>query len=88
MKSWRVLAIELLREKGPLSADEIVGLIAERGLREISGRTPSATVSAALYTACKRGDSSLYVVEPGRFAVKQGSQPHSNESNAVTHGFI
>jgi hypothetical protein len=35
MKSWRALAIELLPDKGPLSADEIVGLIAERGLREL-----------------------------------------------------
>jgi hypothetical protein len=70
MKSWRALAIELLPDKGPLSADEIVGLIAERGLRELSGLTSSATVAAALSTECTRGDSSLYVIESARLAVK------------------
>jgi hypothetical protein len=80
MNSWRALAVGLLREKGPLSADEIVNLIAERGLREISGRTPSATVAAALYTACKRGDPELYIIRPGTFAVKQSNAGISSQS--------
>ena len=70
-KSWQQLAVELLHEQGPLSAAEIVDLIAKRGLREISGKTPIATVAAVLYTACKRADTEIYLIRPGRFAVKE-----------------
>lgn len=66
--SWRSLAVYLLREHGPMTASQLVELIKEKELRQITGKTPEATVGAALYTAIKRGDEELILMSPGLFS--------------------
>jgi hypothetical protein len=65
--TWKEAAIEALRRSGPLSAADIVRVIAERGLRSITGATPEATVGAELYTAVQDGDPRVRIVGPGVF---------------------
>lgn len=65
--TWKEAAIEALRGSGPLSAAEIVRVIAERGLRPVTGNTPEATVGAALYTSIQDEDPRVRTVGPGMF---------------------
>lgn len=65
--TWKEASIEALRGSGPLSAADIVRVIAKRGLRSVTGETPEATVGAALYTAVQDGDPRVRLVGPGAF---------------------
>jgi hypothetical protein len=66
--TWREAAIEALRGSGELNPAQVTARIEELGLRELSGRTPEATVGAQLYTAVQAGDPRLELVAPGVFA--------------------
>jgi hypothetical protein len=65
--TWRDAAIEALRVNGVSSAADIVRVIAERGLRDVTGSTPEATVGAVLYTAVQDGDPRVRTSGPGLF---------------------
>ena len=65
--TWRDAAIEALRLNGASSAADIVRVIAERGLRDVTGSTPEATVGAVLYTAVQDGDPRVRTTGPGLF---------------------
>jgi hypothetical protein len=65
--TWRDAAIEALRVNGVSSAADIVRVIAERGLRDVTGSTPEATVGAVLYTAVQDGDPRVRTTGPGLF---------------------
>ncbi len=65
--TWRDAAIEALRANGVSSAADIVRVIAERGLRDVTGSTPEATVGAVLYTAVQDGDPRVRTAGPGLF---------------------
>ena len=65
--TWKEAAVEALRGSGPISAADIVRVIAERGLRSVTGATPEATVGAVLYTAVQDGDPRVRIVGPGTF---------------------
>lgn len=65
--TWREAAIEAMKGRGPLSAEDIVRVIAERGLRSVTGATPEATVGAVLYTCVQDGDSRVKTSGPGLF---------------------
>lgn len=72
--SWREAIIEVLKTAGkPMSAGEIVATIKERGLRNVTGNTPEATVGALIYTSMKRdGEGSPFVQPaPNQFEFKQ-----------------
>lgn len=80
----------VLRESGkPLKSDEITRLLLQRGLWSTKGKTPSATVSAALYTDIKRrGKNSVFVkVAPGIFSLREFSKQSLNsvENEADGH---
>ena len=65
--TWRDASIEALRVNGASSAADIVRVIAERGLREVTGSTPEATVGAVLYTAVQDEDPRVRTTGPGIF---------------------
>ena len=65
--TWKEAAVEALRGSGPLSAADIVRVIAERNLRPVTGATPEATVGAVLYTSVQDGDARVRIVGPGTF---------------------
>jgi hypothetical protein len=77
--TWKEAAIEALRGAGPLSAAEIVRVIAERGLRSVSGATPEATVGARLYSAVQDGDPRVRIAGSGTFE-HTGSEPPSQST--------
>jgi hypothetical protein len=68
-------AVEVLkRSKRPLTADEILSEAQRRGLLSSKGKTPKATLSAALYTNLKRKKSPFErVFKPGELRAKRGS---------------
>jgi hypothetical protein len=63
--TWRDAAIEALKINGVSSAADIVRVIAENELREVTGSTPEATVGAVLYTAVQDGDPRVRTTGPG-----------------------
>jgi len=65
--TWRDAAIEALKTNGVSSAADIVQIIAEKNLREVTGSTPEATVGAVLYTAVQDGDPRVRTAGPGLF---------------------
>ena len=65
--TWRDAAIEALKINGVSSAADIVRVIAENELREVTGSTPEATVGAVLYTAVQDGDPRVRTTGPGFF---------------------
>ena len=65
--TWRDAAIEALKVNGVSNTADILRVIAERGLREVSGVTPEATIGAVLYTAIQDGDPRIRFVGPGLF---------------------
>jgi hypothetical protein len=72
--SWREAIIEVLKKSSkPMSSVEIVTAIKERGLRNVTGNTPEATVGAQIYTSIKKdGDDSPFVqMSPNVFRFKQ-----------------
>lgn len=75
--SWREAIIKVLKTSNkPMSAAQIVAAIKERGLHDITGKTPWATVSAQIYTSIKRdGASSPFIqTAPNEFEFKQPSK--------------
>lgn len=72
-------AIKVLSQVGrPLSAQEITEQILSQGLWRTEGKTPAATVAAALYTDMKQqGDQSPFVrVAPQTFGLRgPGTKP-------------
>jgi hypothetical protein len=72
----------LRTSKRPLSAAEITDIALERGLLKPRGRTPAATMSAALYTA--PADASLRrMSEPGTTRARRGSVRWTYESSGA-----
>lgn len=67
MRSWLEAAIEALKRGGPMSVSQILTSVEAMELRAISGRTPEATIGAALYTALQNGNPSIRLVRPGVF---------------------
>lgn len=65
--SWREAAIEALKGKGPLSADEVVQIISQESLRTISGLMPEVTVGSTLYSSIRDGDSRVRLAGRGLF---------------------
>jgi hypothetical protein len=58
----------------PLTAEEIVRLALEQRLLTSSGRTPEATMSAALYVEARLEKARVHkVAEPGRVRAQRGS---------------
>jgi hypothetical protein len=75
--SWREAIIEVLKTSNkPMSSADIVAAIKERGLRNVTGDTPEATVGAQIYSSIKRdGESSPFVqIAPNEFGFKQPSK--------------
>ena len=67
-------AYKVLQEEGkPMRAKEITRIAHERGYCELRGRTPDATISAAMETEMKRKgkDSRFTKVDKGLFAVAE-----------------
>lgn len=59
---------------GPLTAGEIAAAARAGGLIATSGKTPAATMSAALYTRSReRGSRIVRVYEPGDQRARRGS---------------
>ena len=65
--TWRDAAIEALKINGISNTADILRVISESGLREVTGATPEATVGAVLYTAVQDGDPRIRTVGPGLF---------------------
>jgi hypothetical protein len=75
--SWREAIIEVLKSANkPMNAADIVATIKARGLRQITGNTPEATVGAQIYTSMKRdGESSPFSQPaPNLFEFKPSSK--------------
>jgi hypothetical protein len=67
MLTWREAAIAALKGAGPLNVQQVADRIAELGLRDLTGRTPEATVAAQLYMAIQNNDQRVEQVGPGLF---------------------
>ncbi len=75
---YKEAAVEVLRkEQRPMTAKEIVALAAERGLLQIGGRTPDASLASRIYTDIhKNGEESQFVqVGPRTYALREWSTP-------------
>ncbi len=75
--SWLEAAKIVLKDaQAPMSAQEIVDAIFERGLHHKMGATPAQTVGAHIYMSIKNdGPASPFTRPmPGRFALKDGGQ--------------
>jgi hypothetical protein len=69
-------ALTVLEEVGrPLTSRELANLMVARGLVDRGGKTPGATVSAALYVACRdhRVPGLQRLSDPGRTRARRGS---------------
>lgn len=78
MLTVKEAAIKVLHEAGTaLRAEEITERMLSEGLWETTGKTPAATVSAALYVDIKKkGNTSPFMlVAPGTFRLRGGYQP-------------
>jgi hypothetical protein len=87
--SWREAIIEVLKTSSkPMSSVEIVAAIKERGLRNVTGNTPEATVGAQIYSSIKKdGECSPFVqISPNVFRFKQPSNTADDvqQSNDVS----
>lgn len=82
--SVRSAAIEVLQEAGtPLHAKEITSRIIEKGLWKTDGKTPDATVGAALYTDIKKySDASAFVLVAPQVFGLSGSKKSSAAASA------
>lgn len=68
-------AYVVLRQAGePLCAEEIVSAALRLGLLSTSGKTPHATMSAALYVDIKKGGSRFHKEGKGKFGLKEWSK--------------
>jgi len=66
--TWLEAAIEALKLSGhPLTVVKILDQIQSQSLHAITGKTPEATVGAALYTAIQSGDPRLKQAGPAQF---------------------
>jgi hypothetical protein len=75
--SWNKAIRAVLQDATePMSGQEIVDKIVERGLHPSTGATPAATVRAQIYTSIKNDgeDSPFELPAPGRFALKSSGQ--------------
>lgn len=79
--TWKEAAIEALHGAGRLSAADIIRIIADRGLRPVTGATPEATVGAVLYTAVQDGDPRVRIAGPGTFEHTGSEQPSQTTIN-------
>ena len=81
-KSGKAAAIELLRQSGKaMPVKEVVAAaLADPQVTGLQGRTPAATLSAALYTEAKKPDGA--VVRAGRGMVKARPQPKAPTHSA------
>jgi hypothetical protein len=77
-KSGKAAAIEVLRRSGKaMPVKEVVAAaLADPQVTGLQGRTPAATLSAALYTEAKKPDGA--VVRAGRGMVKARPQPRAS----------
>ncbi|WP_367185041.1 winged helix-turn-helix domain-containing protein [Trebonia sp.] len=67
-------AIQVLRSAGcPLTTREITTRAIETGLITPRGKTPDATMSAALYLRLRNDAVLVKLQEPGEWRAKQGS---------------
>ena len=83
--SWREAIIEVLKKSSkPMSTVEIVAAIKERGLRNVTGNTPEATVGAQIYTSIKKDSecSPFVQISPNVFGFKQTSKVASDVPQA------
>jgi len=66
-KSGKTAAIEVLqRSRKPMPVKEVVAkALADPGVTGMKGKTPEATLSAALYTEAKKPDGTVILVERG-----------------------
>jgi hypothetical protein len=74
-KTWLDAALEVLKLGGQLSARDILNEIEKRQIRSISGKTPEATIGAALYTSIQDGDTRVKLVGSGLFEYGENSSP-------------
>lgn len=75
---YKEAAVEVLRkEQRPMTAKEIVAIAAQRGLLQIGGRTPDASLAGRIYTDIqKHGEESKFVqVGPRTYALREWSTP-------------
>ncbi|MFA6545182.1 MAG: HTH domain-containing protein [Limisphaerales bacterium] len=75
--SWREAIVEVLRIVGkPMSSADIVAAIKKRGLRNVTGNTPEATVGAQIYISIKKGGkcSPFVQISPNVFRFKEPSK--------------
>jgi hypothetical protein len=75
--SWREAIIEVLKTSNkPMSSVEIVAAIKERGIREVTGNTPEATVGAQIYSSIiKEGENSPFTkIDSNEFGLKQQNE--------------
>jgi HB1, ASXL, restriction endonuclease HTH domain len=77
-KSGKAAALEVLRRSGKaMPVKEVVATaLADPQVTGLQGRTPAATLSAALYTEAKKPDGAL--VRVGRGMVKARRQPSAS----------
>jgi hypothetical protein len=67
-------ALSVLRSaRGPLSTQEITNLALQRKLIQPGGKTPNATMSAALYTRVGDNSKLVKIEAPGNGRAKRGS---------------
>jgi hypothetical protein len=67
-------ALQVLRSvRRPLSTREITDLAIERGLITPVGKTPHATMSAALYLRVRNNSELVKIEDPGFLRAKRGS---------------
>lgn len=67
-------ALSVLRSaRRPLSTQEITNLALERKMIRSAGKTPNATMSAALYTRVGENSEIVKVEVPGNGRAKRGS---------------
>ena len=74
MKFLDAALLVLASEGKPMAAGEVTDRAISAGLITTAGRTPEATLSAALYVEAKRpGPRVRKVAAPGRIRAKRGS---------------
>lgn len=90
--TWLEAAIEALDGQRALTVQEITARIASLGIRQLTGKTPEATVAANLYTAIERGDSLVRLAAPGRFermsAAAAADATNAQDDSAASPGSV
>ena len=76
-------AYQILKSsRRPLTTQEITKRALEQGLIDTSGKTPGATMSAALYRALRTGNNLVKLDDPGLRRARRGSVRWTMRSNA------